>query len=80
MGGLVKPTVVNGVYQSQMMSGTFENYVFVTIMLPFDLTEFHRSLAKQLREQQNKKLGMKKSAMTGFEDLTKTSSSGRSLS
>jgi hypothetical protein len=60
MGGLVKTTVVNGVYQSQMMSGNFENYVFVTIMLPFDLIEFLRSLAKQLREQQNKKLDMKK--------------------
>ena len=55
MGGLGKTTLVRGVYQSPKLSGKFEKYVFITIMRPFNLEEFLRSLAGQLHEGSSKK-------------------------
>ena len=55
MGGLGKTTLVRGVYQSSKLSDKFEKYVFVTIMCPFNLEEFLRSLAEQLHEGSSKK-------------------------
>ncbi|KXG28795.1 hypothetical protein SORBI_3005G167500 [Sorghum bicolor] len=55
MGGLGKTTLVGGVYQSPKLSDMFEKYVFITIMRPFNLEEFLRSLARQLHEESSKK-------------------------
>ncbi|KAJ1276044.1 hypothetical protein BS78_05G184000 [Paspalum vaginatum] len=55
MGGLGKTTLVSSVYQSQKLSDNFEKCAFVTIMRPFNLPEFLRSLAEQLKEGSSKK-------------------------
>ncbi|WVZ50827.1 LOW QUALITY PROTEIN: hypothetical protein U9M48_002049 [Paspalum notatum var. saurae] len=55
MGGLGKTTLINSVYQSQKLSDNFEKCAFVTIMRPFNLPEFLRSLAEQLKEGSSKK-------------------------
>ncbi|XP_066340147.1 disease resistance protein Pik-2-like [Miscanthus floridulus] len=48
MGGLGKTALVSSVYQSPKLSDRFEKFVFVTIMRPFELAEFLKSLTIRL--------------------------------
>lgn len=51
MGGLGKTTLVKDVYESQELIGMFEKRAFVTVMRPFILQEFLKSLIMQLSAQ-----------------------------
>jgi hypothetical protein len=80
MGGLGKTTLVKDVYESQKLIGMFEKRACVTVMRPFILKEFLKSLIIQLSMQSSSE---KKGAidfgrstrntavMVGVEELTK---------
>jgi hypothetical protein len=80
MGGLGKTTLVKDVYESQKLIGMFEKRACVTVMRPFIVKEFLKSLIIQLSMQSSSE---KKGAidfgrstrntavMVGVEELTK---------
>lgn len=57
MGGLGKTTLVKDVYESKKLIGMFERRAFVTVMRPFILEEFLKSLIIKLSLQSFEKKG-----------------------
>lgn len=57
MGGLGKTTLIKDVYESQKHVGVFEKHACVTVMRPFILKEFLKSLIMQLNVQSSEKKG-----------------------
>ncbi|KAI4983350.1 hypothetical protein ZWY2020_023842 [Hordeum vulgare] len=53
MGGVGKTTLIKDVYQSQEVYEKFGKHAFVTVLRPFKLEEFLRSLTYQLEEKKS---------------------------
>uniref|UniRef100_A0ACD5T6T0 Uncharacterized protein n=1 Tax=Avena sativa TaxID=4498 RepID=A0ACD5T6T0_AVESA len=51
MGGIGKTTLVRDIYQSEVLSGTFEERACVTVMRPFNCDELLKSLTMQFRDK-----------------------------